>query len=157
MQKRAVKKIVIRFGSAPPLIFRFTVRFTVALALGLAFTLTLFAPTTAHATELRCGWLDNPTPNNAWLHDKHGAWIIAIQGEYEAEGDWPPEFKRGEWVEYGHGGHGYGCVCLKVDVDTKTKKILKIVDGKSRPLSVCRRDRAIAKLEKKWRQRARGS
>ncbi|HRB21197.1 MAG TPA: DUF4087 domain-containing protein [Nitrosomonas sp.] len=39
--------------------------------------------------EKICGWFDNPTPANAWLTDHHGEWTIAVQGGYQAEGDWP--------------------------------------------------------------------
>jgi hypothetical protein len=51
------------------------------------------APAVAPRAETRCGWFSNPTPNNASLTDRNGEWTIAIQGEFEAKGDWP-EFKK---------------------------------------------------------------
>src|SRR6266536_2441789 len=45
----------------------------------------------AHSTtfETRCGWFSNPTPANAWLWDREGEWIIGVQGDFQAEGEWP--------------------------------------------------------------------
>lgn len=101
--------------------------------------------------EQRCGWFDNPSPGNAWLHDKDGRWTVAIQGDYQAEGDWPPVYKTGELRRQGNGNYGYGCACLTVKVDAEEKKILEIVSSKGRPLSVCRKDKALSAVEKKLR------
>jgi hypothetical protein len=49
------------------------------------------------AEENRCGWFSNPTPGNAWLEDRDGEWTVGIQGNHEAEGDWP-SFKRSQRV-----------------------------------------------------------
>jgi Protein of unknown function (DUF4087) len=38
------------------------------------------------AAVVRCGWFDNPSPSNAWLHDRDGAWSIGIQGSHQAKG-----------------------------------------------------------------------
>lgn len=38
------------------------------------------------ASELRCGWLQNPSPANQWLTDKDGTWDISLQGRYSALG-----------------------------------------------------------------------
>jgi hypothetical protein len=91
--------------------------------------------------ETRCGWFDNPTPANASLHDREAEWIIAVQGGYQAEGDWP-EFGPKQWVET-NGPHGYGCACLRVRVDRETHHVLEIESARARPLSACRRDRAL--------------
>ena len=32
------------------------------------------------ASQLRCGGWQNPTPGNAWLHDRHGRWTVGSQG-----------------------------------------------------------------------------
>lgn len=65
--------------------------------------------------ETRCGWFSNPTPANAWLHDRDGQWTIGAQGGHHAEGDWP-SFKAGQWVETnGHYGHGCACLWLRVN------------------------------------------
>ncbi len=109
------------------------------------------APMPARAADVRCGWLDNPTPGNASLFDKDGEWIIAAQGGHQADGDWPPPFAPGQWISQGPGDYGYGCACLTVEVDAANKAILKISSGKARPLSVCRRDPAIENIEKRLR------
>ena len=98
----------------------------------------------AEKAEVRCGWFSNPTPANASLHDRDDEWIIGVQGGYQAEGDWP-EFSPKEWVET-NVHYGYGCACLRVQVDQSTKRVIKIESARARPLSVCRRDRAL----KKW-------
>jgi len=105
----------------------------------------------SRAASLRCGWFDNPSPGNASLFDKDGEWIIAKQGGHQADGDWPPEFAPGQWIKRGAGSYGYGCACFEVDVDAKEKTVLTIKSVKARPLSVCRKDSNIAKIEKKLR------
>jgi hypothetical protein len=122
-----------------------------ALALLIALSMIALALMEARAASVRCGWLDNPTPGNASLYDKDGEWTIAVQGGHQATGDWPPTFKPGQWVNSGQGSYGYGCVCLTVEVDLEEKNILNILSGKARPLSVCRKDRAIANIEKQLR------
>lgn len=101
------------------------------------------APATVLA-ETRCGWFDNPTPANASLHDREAEWIIAVQGGYQAEGDWP-SFGPKQWIET-NGHYGYGCACLRMRVDRETHHVLEIESARARPLSACRRDRAL----KRW-------
>jgi hypothetical protein len=127
------------------------VRRNPALAVLIAVSMIALAPLAARAASVRCGWLDNPTPGNASLYDKDGEWTIAAQGGHQANGDWPPAFKPGQWIRRGPGSYGYGCVCLTVELDEKGKKIFDILSGEGRPLSVCRKDRAIAKIEKQLR------
>ena len=91
--------------------------------------------------ETRCGWFSNPTPGNAWLNDRHGEWLIGIQGGHQAEGDWP-SFKDRDWVKT-NGHYGYGCACMKVSVDHETTKVSRIFTASSRPLATCRRDRTL--------------
>ncbi|HET7792696.1 MAG TPA: DUF4087 domain-containing protein [Rhizobacter sp.] len=100
------------------------------------------APST-EAAQTRCGWFDNPTPGNAWLHDREGEWTVGVQGGHQAEGDWP-SFSAAQWVRT-NGSHGYGCACLKAVVDTDTRQVLRVVSATARPLSVCRKDRTIKK------------
>ena len=102
----------------------------------------LIAPETEQA-ETRCGWFSNPTPGNASLFDREGEWIIGVQGGYQAEGDWG-DFGR-QWVKT-NVNYGYGCACLKVRVDRAAKQVTRIESFRVRPLSVCRKDRAL----KKW-------
>lgn len=99
---------------------------------------------TVEKTETRCGWFSNPTPGNASLHDRDDEWIIGVQGGHQAEGDWP-QFPPKQWVET-NVHYGYGCACLRVQVDHSTNHVIKIESGRARPLSVCRRDRAL----KRW-------
>lgn len=93
------------------------------------------------AAETRCGWFDNPTPANASLHDREAEWIIAVQGGHQAEGDWP-DFGPKQWVET-NGHHGYGCACMSVVVDRESHHVLEIKSARARPLSACRRDKAL--------------
>jgi hypothetical protein len=98
-------------------------------------------------SETRCGWFSNPTPANAWLIDRDGEWIIAVQGGHQAEGDWPDFGKQ--WVHTNAGDYGYGCACLRLQANHKTHEVIKIESARVRPLSACRRDRALRKLEPK--------
>jgi hypothetical protein len=105
----------------------------------------------ARAAGLRCGWFDNPSPGNASLFDKEGEWIIAIQGGHQAMGDWPSGFAPKQWIRIGAGHYGYGCACLDMTVNAEEKTVLEIKSGKARPLSLCRKDPAVAKVEKTLR------
>lgn len=120
-----------------------------ALALGLGLVVAQ-ASTPASAPEgteaLRCGWFDNPSPGNAWLHDRHGEWTIGIQGAHQARGQWPA-FPRSSWARTGSGSAGYGCVCLRVRADADARLVTHIVSAKVRPLAACRSDAAIKDRE----------
>lgn len=102
-------------------------------------------------TEERCGWFDNPSPGNAWLHDKDGEWTVAIQGDHQAKGDWPPRFKAGEWIRSGNASYGFGCACLTGKFNSDERNVLEITGSRSKPLSVCRGDRGIAPVERRLR------
>ena len=93
------------------------------------------------AAETRCGWFSNPTPGNASLHDREDEWLVGVQGGHQADGDWP-EFGRGQWVET-NVHYGYGCACMSVEVDRESHHVLRILSARARPLSACRRDRAL--------------
>ena len=96
--------------------------------------------------ETRCGWFDNPTPANVWFYDRDGEWTIGVQGGYQVEGDWPwPHFKPGQWVATNN-DYGYGCVCMEMRVNKETREVSEIRSSRARPLSACRKDRAL----KKW-------
>lgn len=101
----------------------------------------------AAKVETRCGWLSNPTPANIWLYDRDGEWTIGVQGGYQLEADWDwPEFKRGQWVRTNN-NYGYGCACLVVRVNKETSQVVEIKSARARPLSACRKDRAL----KRWK------
>ncbi|MGN6512165.1 MAG: DUF4087 domain-containing protein [Lysobacteraceae bacterium] len=99
------------------------------------------AAAAATKPQTRCGWFDNPTPGNAWLHDRDGEWTIATQGEYEARGDWP-RFQDAQWVATNR-SYGHGCACLQAVVDGRARRIVRIISASARPLAVCRRDPAL--------------
>jgi hypothetical protein len=111
---------------------------TVSLAMGGLRTTTISAD---GPWEKRCGWFSNPTPANAWLEDRDGAWTIGIQGGHQAAGDWPA-FKPREWVKT-NVNYGYGCVCMLVKVNKQTHEVLEMKNPHARPLSACRKDRRL--------------
>ncbi len=106
-------------------------------------------PFTAPAQfETRCGWFSNPTPANISLYDRDGDWTISVQGGYQVEGDWDwPDFKPRQWVQT-NGNYGHGCACLQLRVDKESGRVLEIRSARARPLSACRRDRALKKWER---------
>lgn len=97
--------------------------------------------------KLRCGWFENPTPANYWLYDRDDEWIFGVQGGYYLEDFEIPSFKKGHWVEGPNGSYGYGCACFEMRVEAETKHVLEIRKSYSKPLSACRKDKA---LKKKW-------
>lgn len=100
---------------------------------------------TVPKTELRCGWIDNPTPANWWLTDRHGQWLMMAMGGHEAPGmDKMPDMSSGEWVKT-NGYYGYGCGCLRVTVDARSKRITRIFSARQVPLRQCRRDASLPK------------
>lgn len=100
--------------------------------------------------KVRCGWFDNPSPNNATLMDADGEWTISRQGGaesgYEAKGKWP-KFNGENFVRTGNGSYGYGCACMKVSDNIQSNEIATIYWAKERPLSACRKDSKIRKNE----------
>jgi hypothetical protein len=95
----------------------------------------------AEPAKLRCGWFENPTPANAWLTDRDGDWIIAVQGGHQASGD-RPVFPRARWVRT-NGNYGYGCACMKLVADPQTGFVQEIVSSYPLSLKICRTDRAL--------------
>lgn len=91
--------------------------------------------------ETRCGWFVNPTPAHAWLIDAKSQWIIGIQGGDQAEGDWP-SFPNARWIKT-NGNYGYGCACMRVTTNRADERIVTIHSASSRPLSTCRKDKAL--------------
>jgi hypothetical protein len=107
----------------------------------LASSATAAAPPSSTAFARRCGWVDNPTPQNWWITDRDGEWEIGAQGGRQANGDLP-DFDGSEWVRT-NGYHGYGCACLEVRVDVPSRAILEIRSATVIPLARCRADRAL--------------
>jgi hypothetical protein len=95
--------------------------------------------------QIRCGWFDNPTPNNASLMDQDGEWIISRAGGenrgHEAAGQWP-KFSKNNYTFTGQGSYGYGCTCMKVISTLEGNEIVEIKWAKEKPLAACRKDPA---------------
>jgi hypothetical protein len=119
------------------------------LLLTVLFTPLAMAGSPKLKFENRCGWFDNPTPGNAWLHDKEGEWTIALQGNYEAKGKWNPNFNLDDEEKFVRTGssYGYGCVCMNVSVDPKTKKVKSVKSVSIKNLEVCRKDKNLKEPE----------
>lgn len=114
---------------------------TITIAFLLTATLTGATPNAIQSSEMRCGWFSNPTPANASLFDADAEWLIGVQGGYQADGDWPA-FGPNQWVKT-NVHYGYGCACMRVQVDRAEKKVIRIESARARPLSACRKDRAL--------------
>jgi hypothetical protein len=119
-----------------------------SIAVAVVFALTNIAAAGTHVegSVNRCGWFDNPTPQNATLLDRDGVWLISTQGGNSADGDWP-EFKPNQWVRTNAGSYGYGCACMKVLTDNKESKITRIISASARSLATCRNDKALKHKE----------
>jgi len=114
-----------------------------------ALLLSAAAADAQRGSELRCGWVVNPTPGNYWLVDRHAprGWLMSAQGGYAAAGmDLLPDFQSGEWVAT-NGNYGYGCGCLRVRTDRRNRQITRIYSARQVPVAQCRRDRALPKPE----------
>ena len=98
----------------------------------------------ARKAETRCGWWDNPTPQNVSLLDRDGEWIVSIQGGHQADGD-GPVFKDSEWVSTNR-SYGYGCACVDAVFDRRTHQVVRIRSAVARPLGACRSDPALKRV-----------
>jgi hypothetical protein len=90
---------------------------------------------------LRCGWWDNPTPGNVFFTDRDGEWTVAMQGMYEADGDWP-NFARDQTAPR-DAPHRHGCACARMQADPQSHLVSRFTDAHARPLKVCRSDAAL--------------
>jgi hypothetical protein len=118
----------------------------VAVLLWVALSGGASVASTGATSALRCGWFDNPSPANVWLHDRDGEWIVGIQGGHQAKGNWP-KFNAADWVRAGAGSYGYGCACLQLRANSETREVTQILSATARPLAICRRDAAIKGME----------
>ncbi|MDK9606322.1 DUF4087 domain-containing protein [Lelliottia wanjuensis] len=95
------------------------------------------------SSELRCGWLQNPTPSNQWITDKDGIWDISIQGRFTSDGiENVQDFPNDKFVRT-NGNYGYGCACIRADMDRGSKKVMKIYSSKILPLARCQNDKSL--------------
>lgn len=102
--------------------------------------------------EVRCGWIENPTPGNWFLTDRDGNWTIAAQGAEQPLGmDLLPDFTAGEWVASdARGSYGYGCGCVTMRDDKAEKKVLALLKVRQKPLNDCRADPALLPAEPQY-------
>jgi hypothetical protein len=101
------------------------------------------APQTVRRSELRCGWIQNPTPANWWLVDADAEWTLGVQGGYQAPGlDVLPDLTAGDW-EATNGSYGYGCGCIRGRFDAKTKRVVRVTAFRQKPIAACRADPKI--------------
>ena len=121
-------------------------QFVWALLVAWCTSTNLFASGPAQPIKTRCGWFENPTPQNASLLDRDGEWVLSVQGGHQAKGNWPM-FKASQWVRTNVGSYGYGCACLKVQTATDSVDVTRIVSSYAKPLSACRKDKALKDLE----------
>ena len=108
------------------------------------------SPSLEKGEKIRCGWFDNSAPNTASLIDPDGEWIISRtegwpEPRHEAVGDWPT-FKDKNFVSAGHRSYGHGCTCMKI-TENAEREITRILWTKEKPLSACRKDPKLKKLE----------
>lgn len=94
--------------------------------------------------EMRCGWLQNPSPGNWWLFDSAGEWTVATQGGFQASGlDTVPDLTERDWVVTNGSSYGYGCACLRVQTDPKERRITRIHTVKQQPIKICAADKKL--------------
>lgn len=116
----------------------------VAVALVVLSNLSDASAQRSKKLETRCGWFDNPTTATYSLSDKDREWTIGVQGGYQVEDFERPAFGK-QWVSFFEGSYGYGCACFQMKVDYETSYVLEIRKSYARPLSVCRKDKALRK------------
>ena len=112
--------------------------------LGLTLLLGLHSIASA---EYRCGWLDNPAPDQYQFIDKEATWTIMTRGGYQLPASSMknlPQKQPNEFVRT-NGTFGYSCSCMSVTTDARQKRILSIVyKGKQVLLKRCLEDKTIA-------------
>jgi hypothetical protein len=105
---------------------------------------------TSVAEEIRCGWLDNPTPANVWLVDKEGQWVISTQGLENSLSDQSMDlvyqaFKNERQYVRTNGNHGFSCACLTLETDKSDHSVTHVSESKQLDLKRCLEDTAITK------------
>jgi Protein of unknown function (DUF4087) len=112
--------------------------------LGAAIFAALFIHFQASAEEVRCGWLDNPSPNTWWLVDKDDEWNItqSLESGLSAE-SWEklPKFTPDQLSKKNR-AIKHGCACLTVDVNSEGY-VSKIYSSQVLPLSACRKNKEL--------------
>jgi len=101
-----------------------------------------------HAKEMRCGWLENPSPANIWLIDKDATWFLSAQGRFNLDHqslDLAYEgIKNKEQFVKTNENYGFSCACLTVDVNEDAEEIVKVYKSTQLNLKQCLADITIA-------------
>jgi Protein of unknown function (DUF4087) len=103
---------------------------------------------TSATAKVLCGWYDNPSPQNAYLIDRTGEWVLSEMGGHQTEGDWNPNFKKSQWFLSGSGGYGYGCACMKVVTNKTSMQITRVLSAKARAIDACYFDKTLPKRKR---------
>ena len=111
------------------------------------FAILLFTSTTllvvanAASAELRCGWIENPTPGNYYLTDREARWEMSAQGGmYEAEGmDNIGDLSSGDYRAT-NGNNGYACGCATVKTDPDSQRVVVIDAFEQKTIADCEAD-----------------
>lgn len=104
-----------------------------------------FLPQLASA-EIRCGWVDNPTPGNWWLTDRDGEWTLMLQGNGDRDNgflDIPKTWNFQDQWRKNNGSYGYGCGCFEGEIDKASNWVTKLTMLKAKDLVVCEGDPAL--------------
>ena len=110
------------------------------IAILLFSSAAMLAGATAASAEMRCGWVENPTPGNYYLSDRDGRWEISAQGGYEAEGmDKIGDLSAGDYRAT-NGNYGYACGCATVKSDADSQRIVVIDAFMQKTLADCEAD-----------------
>lgn len=99
-------------------------------------------------TQRLCGWYDNPSPQNAYLIDRTGEWVLSEMAGHQAEGNWSPDFGKSQWFLSGSGSYGYGCACMNVIAEKANMKITKVLSSRARPIDACYFDKTLPKRKR---------
>jgi hypothetical protein len=117
----------------------------IALAAALLATQALAAP---GDVQIRCGWLENPTPGNFSLLDSQARWTIAEHGGYRAHGSDDITDLSGQNFVQTNGPYGYACACMTVAVDGEKRRVTSITKVTQKLLKDCRDDARLPRLSR---------
>lgn len=134
------------------------------------FVVSCIATSVFAASETRCGWFDNPTPNNMSLVDAEASWTISVQGgidsafflddndpkriaevnRQDAVQNHLPNFPwedKAYWASRNVGSYGFGCACLTGSFDKARQVVMAVKHSKPLPLAKCYADKKLPKPE----------
>ncbi|MFC0577422.1 DUF4087 domain-containing protein [Paraburkholderia solisilvae] len=109
-----------------------SISFTFALRFIALLLIALSLPKPAIAAQTRCGWIENDMPSSLTLSDRDGTWTIASIDQQADGFAHMPDTRKGD-----------ACGCLSVETDQATMHITKVLGGRLKPVSACRRDKNL--------------